>query len=295
MSVIFMRRMFRYLIALKRWFAWGLVVSVPGCFGTEADNPFAGPVDSTPCKKMPEYASYLAQQSSAGLGAQSLTSGFGSGGSGTGASFASIAQALTVDEQVPLALECLEWTYEGETLHLQISNFLGGCGNEWTGGAGLSAPGQVVVQLDKSECADAACGNCSYDTRAQVNVSAEDLVASGTATTQVTLRLTNCKGEVTRSYEWSVPIAAEPSGITCRAIWDFFAVQSASAGDVFSEADVNLYARCEDAEYPEFTKTCTEDRTCVDGYCVPPCAVDGDCPLGGALSCIDGACLLPAP
>lgn len=290
MSVNFASRRYQYPIAPKLWLGWCLAASVPSCSGTEADNPFAGPVDSTPCKGEPAYADYLARPSSARLSAQSLGSGFG--GSGRGASFARTGQALTVSDQVPLTLECLAWAHEGETLQLQISNFLGGCAIDWTGGAGVSTPGHVVVQLDQNECVDALCGNCIYDTRAEVNARVDDLIASDSGKTEVTLRLTNCEGEATRSFEWLVPIASEPTGISCRPLGDYGAVRSARVAHEYSESQVNLYAPCDNDEHPEFNDVCSDDRTCVGGYCVPGCEVEDDCPLGGALGCIDGACLL---
>lgn len=250
-----------------------------GCFGTEADNPYAGPVDTTPCKADPKFAGGLALTSHTPTARELATP------------HSSLTSELTSAdaEQVPLWLECIQWEVTVDSVQLLLSNFHSGCAIDWTGGAGFSESGHIVVQLDKGdECFDALCGNCLYDARATASRAGNQLTsdASGEGLTAVTLKLTDCRGETSGTSEWALPLETEPRGISCRDS-DRFAAREAVNRRTFTEEQSNLHAPCSRAG------DCTEERSCVNGYCAATCAEDSDCPLSGAFVCVEGACILP--
>ena len=255
--------------------------SMPGCNGgTEGDNPFSGPVDASPCKGDAEYADYLAR-------ANGRLAPFGSERS---TNFDVNEQALVAQREMPIGLECVEWEYSGESLQLVVSNFTSGCAIEWEGETRLVAPGEIVMTLRNPSCEVARCGSCAYDARSEVNGPRADLLGLDGETRRVTLEVRDCNGEPSDSISWQLGPNSE-RGIRCEPVdgWAWLYGKSSSS-DLFDETQLNLYAVCGEAEG---AVECTEDRSCNGGYCVPACSATEDCPLGGALTCQDGACLLP--
>lgn len=253
-----------------------LALSVPCCSaGTEGDNPFVGPVDASPCKGEAEYATYLAR---AALPADG----------NLGRDYAALGEALVARDEMPIGLECLEWEYARERLRLAVSNFAGGCSIDWEGEVTVPTPGEVVIALRNPSCDVARCGSCLYDTSAEVALPLEAWAAAGSDEARVTLELHDCKGELGQRFERD--IALDAGGISCRPgeAWSWV-YADVSESTVFSEAQRNLYAPCGETEG---AVECTEERTCNSGYCVPACSSDAECPLDGALTCQEGACLV---
>lgn len=267
----------------RAMFVIGLCLTVTGCSssGTEGDNPFAGTVNASPCKGDAAYADYAARPN------LPLVSEYTELGE-----YSRVEQALLARDEMPIGLECLEWQLDADQLALTVSNFTGGCGIDWDGRVAVTAPGEVAIQLQNPSCSVARCGNCSYDTNVEVTASAEQLFVDGKPE-RVSLELLDCNGERSAKLEWDVAARPDSDGITCRPIesWSWI-YGKVSGSDLFTEAQLNLYAVCESADEAQ-SVPCTEDRSCVGGYCVPSCDSDADCPLEGALTCQDGACLVP--
>lgn len=262
-----------------------LCLTVPSCSnsdGTEGDNPFAGTVDASPCKGEEAYADYLARPRLPLSASNHAAS----------SPYTSVDQALVANGEMPIGLECLQWQSEGEQLQLAVSNFTGGCGIDWNGEVALKTPGEVVIRLQNPSCNIARCGNCSYDTNVEITASPDDVFVDDEPL-HVTLELLDCNGERSASLDWDVANSASRDGIVCRPIdsWGWI-YGKVSGSDVFSEAQLNLYAVCDNPDESE-SVACTEDRACVGGYCVPNCESNADCPLDGAFTCQAGACLLP--
>lgn len=266
------------------WSPLGVVLclTVPSCSngsGTEGDNPFAGTVDASPCKGDGAYADYLARPHLP-LAADHVAF----------SPFARVEQALIAHDEMPIGLECLQWQSGDEQLQLAVSNFAGGCGINWDGDV-VVTPGEVVIRLQNPACDLARCGNCSYDTDVEITASPANVFADDQPL-HVSLELLDCKGERSSSLDWEVAASANSDGIVCRPIdsWDWI-YGKVSGSDLFTETQLNLYAVCDNPDQSE-PVVCTGDRACVAGYCVPSCESDADCPLDGALTCQDGACLV---
>jgi hypothetical protein len=268
--------------------------SVTSCSdrGAEGDDPVVSPVSATRCKLDAPYARYrFDAQASAAADAPSVSDRevLSSGPRrGSAVDYRTVEQALLARDETPIALECLQWNHGGGKAMFSFRNFAGPCSVVWDGEATLKAPGEVVIGLHNSSCEIARCGSCIYDVNAELAGPLEALVAPGSSVTRVTLELHDCKGESTQSYDWEIFL--KESGASCRPVdgWSWF-YEQASQSEAFTETQLNLYAPCGDSEG---AVECTEDRSCSGGYCVPGCGADVDCPLGGALTCREGACLV---
>lgn len=255
------------------------------CVGTEADNPYAeeGKTDVTSCKAHEGYIALDAQR----LGSiqESSRSGrFGVSGS-----------ALTASSEFPVWLECVDWALDAEgNFAVQVVNFRGPCGVEWRAGAGIGGDG-LRIELENADpgCAVAGCGNCIYDVRTEVFLDEAQRMSE----LPFTLARLPCDGVNGRDSEWMLPMGDRPEGTSCVPA-DPWAARSA-ADEGVGRADT-LYAPCADtgnidpeADLESLTD-CSEGFECVEGRCLPPCSVDADCPLDGALTCDAGFCRLAA-
>lgn len=256
------------------------------CIGTEADNPFAEqPAEVTPCKGKDDYVAFR----------HALWSAHGPG-SRVSEQFAQLGQALTATSEVPVWLECVDWTLDGEgVLSLQVFNFRGGCGVSWEGTAWVSEEEALRLELQNANpgCAIAGCGNCTYDARTTF-----ELADGAVHDMPFTLARLPCDGSNGRDSAWMLPLSTEPAGTRCTLADTWGAAKAQSNGGGRSD---NLYASCTLDEvpdpdaYPEPLTECGEGLTCVDDRCLLACGGDADCPLSGALRCQDGYCRLPLP
>ncbi len=245
------------------------------CAGTEADNPVAEPVDTTPCKSEAEY--FTAPE--------------------TSGTFSTLRQALTGAEQVPVWLECVEWELQqDQRLSLQVFNFRGGCAIAWEGGVRITDAGEAVIELENTNpgCAVAGCGNCIYDVRGSVALSE----AQTNGSLPFSLERLPCNGSNGRSSDWTLPLSTEPTGMSCRLSDPYGAASAYYNG---AGRDDQLYTECVAAgetpgagSFDVVVEDCGPDLSCVEGRCLPECTDDSDCPLGGALTCQTGYCRLPS-
>src|SRR5690606_15240904 len=177
----------------------------PACTGTEADNPIADPVDTTACKGSDDYVPLA--WNPGGLEAS------GDWVEVPPARVGEETQSLSSLGEIPIWLECLEWSFVDGTLDYQIANFRGGCAIDWTGGANTTSTGNVTVQLQNERCAVAACGNCLYDLRSSGELDLE--LSDGVEEIHFELIRTNCDGDITSESSWTLPLAAQPAGLIC--------------------------------------------------------------------------------
>jgi hypothetical protein len=201
--------------------------------------------------------------------------------------FANIASALVARDEMPVNLECLEWNYADEQLSLMVSNFNGPCGADWSGSTALDSIGKLTVTL--TTCVTAGCGSCVYDTSAEISAPLTQLLDARGETLEMTLSQRDCEGHVSRDNVWLMPLSEQATGIICQPALPPFGGPPTS--DFFSETQRNLYAHCDPSH--AYAVECTEDRTCIEGFCMTPCTDDADCPLTGAFTCSEGACRLP--
>jgi hypothetical protein len=255
-----------------------------GCGGTEADNPFAEPTEVTPCKSHEEYVAFDARRE------EPLAS------NAHAQRFENLGAALTVLDEVPIWLECVDWELNRDgLLSIQVLNFRGGCGVTWEGGTQVNQDGLTVeLQNANPGCAIAGCGNCLYDVRTQIALSQEQQGS----TLHLKLARLPCDGENGLDSDWVLPLAFRPVGTSCVLADPWGAAAAASKGVGRTDA---LFRGCTDGSadigpeaYPSPLTDCGEGLSCVEQRCVPACENDADCPLGGALTCRDGFCQLPA-
>lgn len=250
------------------------------CAGTEADNPFAQPVDVTPCKSHEAYEGLPNTKSASG--------GLATKGTSSPSTF-----ELSDLATVPVWLECVEWSVVGGELQLQLVNFRGGCEIQWQGEAGLDDDGDVVVELRNESCSVAGCGNCLYDSRASVELSEQR--SSEPLSLELVRR--DCEGDASSTSEWTLALDQRSRGMACRTSdpWG----SGAAFHDAPAEIERELYRPCGDADTGDTflddarVATCAGELTCEQERCVPTCSEDADCPLLGGLTCRDGVCQLP--
>lgn len=251
----------------------------PACTGTEADNPVMDPVDTTLCKGSEEFEPLAS-------GRENLDVDDFSGRRPISAQVNQKSQRLLPLEDIPVWLECLEWSFFEGTLDYQVANFHGGCEIDWTGGANVISEGHVSVELENESCAVAACGSCLYDLRSSGNLE----LASDTASLVFDLVRLDCDGDVTSESTWTLPLSTQPLGLLCQKA-DLWGAEKV-ASNVSNRAPMDLYSPC-GTDAPEPSMACADGLTCIAGNCVPPCTENTDCPLSGALECRDGYCQLP--
>lgn len=253
------------------------------CMGTEADNPFTEePVDITSCKAKDGYVGFAPKVAS-------LREASNSG------RFANLSQALTSPSEIPVWLECVDWSLEVDgKLALQVLNFRGGCSVEWEGGSHIKEDGAVVIELNNADpsCAVAGCGSCIYDVRGEVSLDE----ATRRGEIPFTLSRLPCNGSNGLDSEWTLPLGEQPSGTRCVLSDSEGAASAQSRGAGRSD---ELFTPCttdaalDPVPFPVPILDCGDGLSCVNERCVPACTADSDCPLQGALTCQDGFCQLP--
>jgi hypothetical protein len=251
------------------------------CVGTEADNPFAEPVDITSCKAKDGYVGFAAKVASPGALGRTR--------------FANLSQALTSPSEIPVWLECVDWSLEADgKLALQVLNFRGGCSVEWEGGSRITEDGAVMIELNNADpsCAVAGCGNCIYDVRGDVSL--DEAMRRGEI--PFTLSRLPCNGSNGLNSEWTLPLGEQPSGTRCMLSDSEGAAGAQSKGAGRSD---ELFTPCttdaalDPVPFPVPILDCGEGLSCVNERCLPACTADSDCPLQGALPCQEGFCQLP--
>lgn len=268
--------------------------ALSNCAGTEADNPFTEPVETSPCKSHEEYGAFNSLDSLRAIlpnppplsPARSLLSSDGE--PDPSLAFARAGAGLSALSELPLWLQCAEWNAIDEVLSIQVTNFEGGCAVDWAGGAEFSA-GQLFMSLSNPSDSVAGCGMCLYDARSSLPLSAseEDLVLNFSS--QSTAE------DKARELQWTLRLSERSNGMVCKPQTNTWALIAAYSQPYINAKQKALYAPCGDNKLvasAELSGECAAGLTCADDHCVPACETDNDCPLKGALVCTDGACLL---
>lgn len=264
-----------------RWLCVGFVVL--NCSGTEGDNPFSGTIDPSPCKGEEEYTNYL-QRRAHELNDTPLS---------YSDDYVTQNQALVERSELPVGLRCLAWHQSDETLNLFVSNFDASCAVGWESSSEFPSPGKLVLRLTNPSCNIAKCGSCFYDTDARFKVTVAELLNTEQDDLELELQLRDCDGKVTKTFSWRVPLRERARGTLCASLGTsaWRAYSDASSVGKYSETQLNLYAPCDSGSSVDVE--CSDDRSCIEEHCVPPCESDADCPLSGALTCQDSFCQLP--
>jgi hypothetical protein len=253
------------------------------CAGTEADNPvLEQPAEATQCKGEEEYTAL--RRDVATVGGQQAPS--------SGSRFAQHGLALSTSSEIPVWLECVDWTLgESGELTVQVFNFGGACGVSWEGHGLVDENGTLRLELENANpgCAYAGCGNCTYDARTTF------LLDDPTAIDiPFTLARLPCEPLDGQDSEWQLPLAEQSSGTRCVLAEPDGAAKASSNDAGRSDA---LFAACtlvalDVVPFPRPLTDCGDSLECVEQRCVPACDDDSDCPLQGALSCQEGFCQL---
>jgi hypothetical protein len=250
------------------------------CSGTETQNPVNPLLNfkDSGCKKENAAAS---NSSSSGI--------------------ATAAQALvSTDYSAETAgMKCFAWeVVDDHRLKIDLMNFEGSCGAEWTGQAAIASDGSLQLSLVNPECRIALCGTCMYDWSFEVEgVDTSKDVA-------VSLGIDTCPGgepvvmPIVRASA-TLPTAAQERGIVCNYA-DFTGLgwQAMALGQCGTAAmpctGTNMCAADPAATTTE--PTCQGDLLCTDNgnadqrICAKACAADADCGTLGILSCQAGHC-----
>jgi hypothetical protein len=210
------------------------------------------------------------------------------------AGFEQLAAPLVTTEEIPVWLECIDWSLdEGGELTVQAFNFRGGCGVTWTGQSVVSEDGTLRIELENANpgCAIAGCGNCTYDARGTFLL--DDALSDGEL--PFTLARLPCDGSNGRDSDWLLPVGSSPAGTRCVPADPDGAAKADYNGAGRADAlfaPCTLEATADPDLYPTPLTACGDGLSCVEEHCVVACASDADCPLRGALGCQGGYCQL---
>jgi hypothetical protein len=102
------------------------------------------------------------------------------------------------------------------TIHMH--NFSGGCGVYWDGAVEKLGPAAYRLRLTNPSCAIAGCDGCVYDS--DFSIDASDGVDPAFVTLELTREQFSCDepNDPLQSMQWSLPLAAEPSGVRCELL-----------------------------------------------------------------------------
>lgn len=250
------------------------------CAGTETQNP-GEPLKTfkdSGCKK------------EAGKSVSNLR-----GTSRTSAEVATASAALvSTDYSAEIAgLKCFAWEIVGtDSLRIDLYNFEGACGAQWTGRAAIEADGALGLSLINPDCRIASCGWCIYDW--SFEVAGVDL----SKPLPVGVGIDTCPGErAVESIPATIPVNTQTSGILCNYAhfgalgWQAMALsQCGTVGMPCSGTSM-----CQ--SYPVTTAvSCQGDLVCTDNgnaseqICAKPCVTDPDCGALGVSTCQTGLC-----
>lgn len=185
------------------------------------------------------------------------------------------------DEAGLAGLRCVAWQRLANELLLDLYNFDGACGAQWTGSWAVAADGTLALDINNPSCSATACGVCLYDWSFDLKLS----VASGAAV-PVTIAVAPCESTVVTST-WSELIGSEEHGVHC--VFADYTALSLQAGATGTRGESGM--PCVGA-----AETCADGLVCASGaaanqrLCLVPCNTDLDCPRTDAWSCQLGLC-----
>lgn len=187
-------------------------------------------------------------------------------------------------------LKCFAWESAGTTLKVDLYNFEGPCGAEWTGNAKLDDEGALSLGLENPGCRVASCGWCIYDWSFEL----EGIDTSKPLS--VVLGIDKCPGtgDIV-SASAVLPLDSQAEGISCNyANWNALTWQAAYLGTC---GTVGMPCR------NGISGLCSEGPTdCEDGLvcgaagapgentCIKACSSDVDCGSSGVLRCEESLC-----
>jgi hypothetical protein len=254
------------------WVTPLVVLIIYACTGTETQNP-GDPLKSfqgSGCKK---EAATTKSRSDTATAAQILVS--------------------TDYSAETLGLKCVAWETVGSSgLKIDLYNFEGACGADWTGQAALENDGSLKLALVNPECSISKCGICVYDWSFEV----EGVDTSRPVS--VNVGLDTCPGEqALENYTALLPVAQNSSGILCNYA-DFGALgwQAAALSECGTQG-----MPCQGTAMCQTTTTsnepsclgdlvCTNNGNTDESVCAKPCSSEEDCGQHGVLTCKNGLC-----
>ncbi len=195
-------------------------------------------------------------------------------------------------------MKCFAWeVVDGDRLKIDLMNFDGSCGAEWTAQAAIASDGGLQLSMVNPDCRIALCGTCMYDWSFEVGgVDVKKDVA-------VTLSIDTCPGGEpvnmpVRSVSATLPTAAQKSGILCNYAdfvglgWQAMALNQCGT-EAMPCAGTNM---CSSGSTTTTDPTCQGELVCTDNgnadqrICAKACAAEADCGTLGTLSCQEGLC-----
>ncbi len=208
---------------------------------------------------------------------------------------ASITQALVSADYSTetMGLKCFAWeSVAAGGLKIDLYNFEGPCGAEWTGEASLQDLGALALSLVNPDCLIASCGSCIYDWSFEV----ADFDTSQPL--PVSVGIDTCPGEQeVERLEATLPVDTQQSGILCNyANHGALGWQAMSLGECgtlgmpcVSEnncpgADATTEPGCEGE------LTCTDNGDSTQRICAKACSAEADCGELGVWGCTEGLC-----
>jgi hypothetical protein len=196
-----------------------------------------------------------------------------------------------IDNQAGLeGLECMAWQRGSADLQMDLFNFDGACGADWTGSAGVDN-GRVNLFIDNPSCMIASCGICMYDWSFTLGWAA----IPANQSVPVSIQVSACPGSSTSTTTTS--IGAEKSGIHCTLAHYGALAWHASAKNLCGKAGMPCVGSslCGSGSSSS-TGTCDAGLVCDSSAaaneprCLVPCQKDTDCPRTDVWSCTSGLC-----
>jgi hypothetical protein len=190
-------------------------------------------------------------------------------------------------------LQCLAWeTVGNDGLKIDLYNFEGDCGSQWSGQAALESNGRLGLTVANPECVQADCGYCIFDWSFEV---------TGVDTSHpvsIDVNIDACpRTTMQTTQSVLLPVAENSSGILCRyANFDALMWQAAALSECGTQG-----MPCQGIDMCQTTSTttepsCTGDLVCTNNgdpnqpICTKACTNDEDCGSHGVLTCKDGLC-----
>jgi hypothetical protein len=195
-----------------------------------------------------------------------------------------------------MGLKCIAWEATSKSeLTLDLYNFEGSCGAEWTGKAAVKSDKELQLSLVNPDCRIALCGWCIYDWAFEVE--AVDTTKDLALKLGIDTCPSNHEQHPVQSATATLPLDAKSSGIMCRfANFNALGWQAMALSQCGMEgmpcAGTNM---CPGAS-GSTELTCQGDLVCSNNgnaeerICLKACSADSDCGTLGVRSCQDGLC-----
>jgi hypothetical protein len=191
-------------------------------------------------------------------------------------------------------LKCVAWERGSSAqVALDLFNFEGACGAEWSGNGALAGSGTLELSVVNPECKIARCGICMYDWSFVVHAA-----VPANQTVPVVITIDACPTSAgTQLATTTAAIGPESTGIRC-SFADYGALAwHASAKSLCGKAGMPCVgsSMCGSGG-PTSTGTCDTGLVCDSSAaaneprCLVPCASVADCPRADVWSCTAGLC-----